>query len=123
MRFIFSLSYSIARGAIVFGLPIFVFAQPGIPNTNVSNVPDLYQKACVVSNWVFGFVMIIAVIALLMGAIKFFTSGGSQDEVKRARQYVIFSLVGVAVAILAKAFIFIIGDFFGVAPTGLFDCA
>jgi hypothetical protein len=104
-------------------LPAIALAQPSIPTTGVPTTIDaFYGFACIASNWIFAFVLIIAVIFLLFGAVAFFTARGSEDQVANARRYVTFALVGVAIAVLAKSLIFVVGSFVGADPTGFFDC-
>lgn len=51
---------------------------------------------------VFGtIILIIAFIFLLYAAFLFITSGGSEETTKKARSLLIFSLIGLAVALLA----------------------
>ena len=113
-----------------FGLPLAAFAQssPVTPPGDGSGVPvtidRFYDLACEASNWIFAFVLIVGVIAILFGAVAFLTSRGDEDRVKDARRYVTYSLVGVSVAILARALIYVVGNFLGISDPGaeLFAC-
>ena len=76
------------------------------------------------ANWLFAFIIIIAVIMLLYGAFKFFTAGGSEDQVATARKFITYALVGVAVALLARSLVYVVGNFIAgtQGPQGLFGC-
>src|SRR3990167_9977021 len=89
-------------GAVV-PLTVLAGAPTGVPRT----LQDLYTVICNASNWFFAFVMVIAVIAFLYGAILFFSTGGSEQQVSRARQVITYAVVGVAVAVLARSLIYI----------------
>jgi len=89
----------------------------------VGTLQQFLNFACSASNWLFAFVMVIAIIILLLGAAKFFTAGGSEDQVATARKYITYALVGIAVAILARSLILVVSNFVGGAGSGgLFGC-
>ena len=48
-----------------------------------------------------GFVFTIALIMLLWAAIVYVTAGGSEDRVSLAKNYLIYAIVGIGVAVLA----------------------
>ena len=105
------------------GLPLAVFAQPATQEPILTTIDALYQLICVASNWLFSFIMVVAIIILLVGAIKFFTAGGSEDTVATARKYLTYALVGVAVAILARSLVLVVANFVGSSGSAsLFDC-
>ncbi|MFC1789404.1 hypothetical protein ACFLYY_00305 [Patescibacteria group bacterium] len=56
-----------------------------------------------ITDWIFFFVMALAVIFILMGALTFITAGGDPEKPMKARQYLIFAAVGIIVALIAKA--------------------
>ncbi|MBI4134385.1 MAG: hypothetical protein HY475_03110 [Candidatus Terrybacteria bacterium] len=100
-------------------LTVLAAAPTGVPRT----LQDLYSVVCGASNWLFAFVMVIAVVAFLYGAILFFSTGGSEQQVSRARQVITYAVVGVAVAVLARSLIYIIGSSLGATDVaGLFGC-
>lgn len=114
-------------GSLTLG-PLVALAQgPDSPvNVPESGVPtgidEFYVLVCIASNWLFAFLIILAVIFLLYGAFLFFTAGGDETKVASARKNLIIALVGVAVAILAKSLILVVGTFIGVDTAGFFDC-
>lgn len=56
-----------------------------------------------VTDWIFFILLLIAVIMGLFGAYNIITAGGSSEKVTTGRNYVMFALIGVAVALLSKA--------------------
>ena len=66
------------------------------------------------TDWVF--VVLIAVVAILIiwGAFNIVTAGGSPEKVGTGRSYIIYALVGLAVALLAKALPSIVQALLGV---------
>lgn len=55
-----------------------------------------------ITNWFFSILMAVAVILIIVAAWTFLTAGGNPDSVTKARQMLIYALVGVAVAVLAR---------------------
>ena len=86
-------------------LPFLALAQvgqvPGPLITSPTQISDLIQR---ILNWVGGIVMTIAVIMLIFAAILFLTSGASATGHTRAKNVLIFAIIGIAVAILAFSF-------------------
>jgi heme/copper-type cytochrome/quinol oxidase subunit 2 len=58
-----------------------------------------------IMNWFFVIILIIAVIFLLFAGFLFITAGGDPDKVNTARQNVMYAMVGVAVAVLARGIV------------------
>jgi len=64
-------------------------------------------------NWVFGIVIFIAAIMLIWAGFTYVTSAGNAEKMKTALNSVIYALIGVAIAVLAKGLIFMICGFVG----------
>ena len=47
----------------------------------------------------------VAVIMIIVGGIKYVTSGGDQNNVKSAKDTILYSVIGLIVALLAYAFV------------------
>jgi len=84
-----------------------------------TGLSSFFPGFCNIMNWVFGFVLILAVIMVLYAAFLFLSSGGDSAKVTRARSALVWGLVGVAVAFLARALVFIVGSFVGATITTL----
>ena len=55
---------------------------------------------------------IIAVIMMIVGGLKFITSGGDASAVTSARNTIIYAVIGIVIAVLAQVFVqFVIGSF------------
>jgi len=92
-------------------LPVAVGAALNVPSagsatTNISpqnlSVEDALTN---ITNWFFVIVLVIAVLFLLVAGFQFITAGGDPDRVNSARQNVMYAMVGVAVAVLAKGIV------------------
>lgn len=54
-----------------------------------------------VSQWIMYIVMIIAFIFIVMGALSIITAGGSPEKVQTGRNYILYAIIGLIVALLA----------------------
>ena len=76
-----------------------VMAATGTPIiSNLDEMDSLIQK---IVDWFSGFVLIVAVLFILVAAWTFLTAGGNPENVAKARQMLIYALIGIAVAVLA----------------------
>lgn len=88
----------------------------GVPQS----ITDLYEVVCRAGNWLFTFVMVIAVITFLRGAIEYLMGGGNDQQVQNAKKLITYAVVGVAIAILARGIIYVIADLLNVTDASSF---
>jgi hypothetical protein len=65
----------------------------------------------------------ISVLVILYAALLFMTSAGDVEKVKKAKKALLWALVGLAIVLTGRGFIFIIQDVLrggGGAPSGIF---
>ena len=84
-------------------LPTVGLAQPATAPTI-----DVMQALDDVTNWLFAILLIVAVIFLIIAGFYFITAQGDPDRVQKARNMVLWSLVGVAVGVLAKGLVMLV---------------
>ena len=65
-------------------------------------------------NWVAWFVGLLAVLSGLYAGILFITAGGNAETVTKARNILLYAIVGIAVAILAFSLVAISQSVFGI---------
>ena len=75
------------------------------------------QATTRVVNFLFGGVLVIAVIFIILSAYIFITAGGAPDKVTKARLYLIYALVGLAVALVVRGLISFMGHILNVPVT------
>ena len=110
----------------VFGNAVFLFTAhadntqtaQGINITNVSQINT--NVLCPIFNNMFLILMVVSIIMILWGAFKYMKANGDAAEVTEATKSITYAGVGIAVALIAKAFPIIVGSIFGV--TGLTSC-
>jgi len=60
-------------------------------------------------NWFFNFVIIFGIIFIIYAGYTYVTSGGDAGKTKKAMQILMYALIGIAIALLAKALINFVG--------------
>ncbi len=90
---------------IAFGLtllPFLALAQAGqVPGPIITTPTQISTIIQLILTWVAGIVMTIALIMLLWAAILYLTAGASETAHSKAKNVLIYAIVGIAVAILA----------------------
>lgn len=85
---------------------------------NKGKEKDLLWYIKSVINVILGLVGVVAVVALIFGGISFIVSQGDPGKVAKARSTIIYSIVGIVVALLAFAIVnFVLDNIFGKSKT------
>ena len=87
-----------------FGMPMVVLAEESAFD---AEVPDLTEKQVFVMigkivDWMFTILVIASVFVILMAAFQFVTGGDNPENLSKARQKLIWAVVGIGLALLAK---------------------
>jgi hypothetical protein len=79
---------------------IMLEGQPSQMTANISNWVDLLIVAV---QWFYTIVFVFAVLFILLSAFNFITSSGNPEKVKKAKDQAKYAIIGVVVALLARA--------------------
>ena len=92
---------------IITGVSIAGLLLPVLALATATPAPDVDLLTALnsLTNWLFTILLIVAVIFLMIAAFTFVTASGDPDKVGKARNFVLWSLIGVAVAVAAKALV------------------
>jgi len=63
----------------------------------------LLQAIYNVTDWIFVFLIALATVFVIIGAISLLTAAGAPERINTGRNYIIYAVVGLAVGFLAKA--------------------
>ena len=81
------------------------FVAPDKPG----NVPGEFDTAVMnATNWLLGFVAMIAVLMIIWGGINYIGSAGNEDTAKTAKKTITYGLIGVVIAGFAYAIVKVI---------------
>lgn len=76
--------------------------KAGGGSTTTADLPTLIQNIINVLLFIAG---AVAVIMIILGAIRYITSNGDQADVKAAKDTILYSVIGLVVAIMAFAIV------------------
>ncbi|MEI9913691.1 MAG: hypothetical protein WDN66_01670 [Candidatus Saccharibacteria bacterium] len=77
----------------------------GLPKVNAGS-GELHSALTIV----FGIAAVISVLMIVIGGLMFITSGGNEQNVKRARETLIYAVVGLVISLLAEIIVaFVLG--------------
>lgn len=91
-----------------FFFPLFAAAQLGItPQPPVAdvNLQTIISRGVA---WATGLLILLAVVFIIYAAYLFLTSGGNEEDIKKAKNYVIYAAVAIAVALLANGVVAVV---------------
>lgn len=75
----------------------------------------LIQK---ITNWLFTVLLVLAVLFIIMAAFKYLFSGGSEEAVGTAHKMIIYAVVAIAVAFLARGIVFVVQELVATGYSG-----
>ena len=82
-------------------------------NSGISQNNDLMATLTTVINVIVGAIGFVAVVMIVIGGISFATSQGDSGKVAKARNTILYGVVGLVVALLAFAIVnFVLGSIF-----------
>ena len=86
---------------------------PGASGSEVNSVGDIFQVLCRVLGWLFVFFIAIAVIFVIYAGWKYLTAGGEEEKIKEANRTLIYAVVAMVVAVLARSIPYVVANFVG----------
>ena len=98
---------------------------------DASGVATINCIPLLIANFIFWGIMLsgsVAVIFIIIGGIRFVTSGGDSKKIEQARKTIVFSILGLFLIILSFFVVNIIGSITGVAcinpakPLSFYTC-
>jgi hypothetical protein len=97
-------------------MPLMAFAQPAVPSTGISTYAGVVGVINTIGNWMFGLLLALAVIFLLYAAFLYLTAAGDSSKTDKAKDIIIYAIVAIVVAVLAKGIIMVAQSLVGSAP-------
>jgi len=107
------LALKIGATAVAF-MPAVAFAQSESPRTDIITTgSDLENLLGTIRDWFYTIFLVLAVIFLIWAAFLYLTAAGNEDKVSRAKTALIYSIVAIAVAVLAGSLTSLIANVLG----------
>jgi hypothetical protein len=70
-------------------------------------------------NWVFYFFIVLAVVFILIAAFSYLTAGGDEQKITKAKNELIYAIIAIVIAVLAKSIVTLIAGIAGTSNVGL----
>lgn len=79
-----------------------------------SNVPDAKDTAVTIISNIILALGIVAVVVIIVGGVEYMTSAGDPGKIKKAKETILYSVIGLVICALAFAIVnFVIGNVLG----------
>jgi Na+-driven multidrug efflux pump len=104
----------VAVGALLVSsaaLPLAALAQNigGFTPTSIANSDyNVNTLIDTIISYVFGIILVVAVVLILYAAFLYLTSAGEEENIKKAKNYIIYAIIGIVIAFLARAIVGIV---------------
>jgi RsiW-degrading membrane proteinase PrsW (M82 family) len=102
-------------GVITTLLSMFLFVNNALadgwamPDTPPTGVPESFDNAILnLTNWILGFVAMIAVLAIVWGGVMYIASAGDETKATTGKRVVTYALIGLVIAGIAYALVNIV---------------
>ncbi len=83
-------------------------------NTTGSGSEDLVGSVTGILNAIIGVLGLVCVVVMIIGGVNYMTSSGDAGKVKKAKDTILYGLIGLVVCVLAFAIVnFVIGNIIG----------
>jgi len=83
-------------------IPLLGLAQPVREEPPLRDVPTAVKS---IIDWTFGILLLLAAFFIIVGGYYYVTAGGDATKIGVARNYLVYALVGVGVAFLARGLV------------------
>lgn len=84
------------------------------------DIDDVVDKLCIVFGWIFRLAIIFAILYALVAAFKYITAQGSPEKIEETHHSLIYIVIGVIVAVIARGVPLIVANALG--ATGVTSC-
>lgn len=98
-------------------LPIAAFAA----TAPVTTVQGLVNLICVAFDYMFYALIALSIVMIVIAGFNYVTADGNAETVAKANKMILYSAIGIAVALLARGVPLIVGSFLGTS-SGLTTC-
>jgi len=99
--------------ATLLAIPLIGLAQPTIPAVPTTE-NAVWDTLNTIVNWLFAILIVGAALVIAFSAYLFLTAAGDPEKTSKARNYIMYALIAVVVAFLAKAIVVLVGNMLGV---------
>ena len=102
----------------VFVLPVVASAFTVTLTPTPTEPPSIEPIGLIrtIITWLFGFLIVVSVLMAMISAYLFVTAGGNPDQVGKARNFLMYALIGLAIGVLARGLVALVLQILGYTP-------
>lgn len=93
-------------GLVIASPSMAVFSTNQVNNTFGLANKSLSQMVLDVTNWLVGFIIILAFLIIVYGGIRYVAAAGSDDEVAAAKKIITYGVIGLVIAGLSWVIVY-----------------
>ena len=86
------------------------FGGVNTPKTNITSLSGVEGVISRIVNWITGLFFVVAILYIFYAAYLFLTSGGDEEKIKLAKTQLLYSIIAIAVALLAGTMRYIVAS-------------
>ena len=94
--------------------PLAGFAQGGItpvnPLSEQTNIITIIDR---VSQWALGLLLVLAAVFIIYAAYLYLTAAGTEENVGKAKNVIIYAAIAIAVGLLSRVIVFLVRGLIG----------
>jgi heme/copper-type cytochrome/quinol oxidase subunit 2 len=103
---------SAAAYALVYSAGV-ALAAATIPTWGTTHAPggvptDITNAIMNITNWILGFIAVIATLIVIYGGVQYLTAAGNEDQIANAKKTISYGVIGVVIAGLAYAIVIVV---------------
>jgi len=83
----------------------------------VDTVEDVVTVLNRLVSWAYTLFLILAVLFVIYAAYLFLTAAGNPDQLKKAKNQLLYAIIAIALALVANGAVFLVEELLGVGPT------
>ena len=99
------LVYAFALSASVASAAINTWGHTNPPISVETNIESAIMN---ITNYILGFIAIIATLVIIWGGVQYLTAGGNEDTVANAKKTISYGIIGMVIAGLAYAMVIVV---------------
>lgn len=88
--------------------PLIALAQPQTAPVIAEDPEALLNLIDRATNWFFSIILVLAVIFILVSAFEYLTAWGNEERLKAAKNTLVYALVAIVLAVLARGIVSIV---------------
>lgn len=100
--------------SVLIGIAILVLPVAVLDATTTAPTVDLITALGTVANVMFAILIALAAAFIIYAGFNFVTAAGDPEKAEKARSAIIFAIIGIVIAILAKGIVAFVQTQFGV---------